>query len=84
MKEDELSLKFQKELASLRQFRDPDLCSISIPLNGTELGNVDIDVLKNKLRSLGLYVSIQKKLDKNGFTIPKSERLFISLTPFEN
>ena len=82
MREEELASKFQMELNNLKKINSYGPYQISVPLQSTEFENVDLDALQNKLKSMGMYVTIQANSTKSIFK-PSEKRLIVSLTPFE-
>lgn len=81
MREDELAVKYNKELQKLAEKQDMMSCFISVPLSSAEFKYVDIDLLKVKLKEFGLFAELQRDLKNRSFTNVEDERFFISLFP---
>ena len=83
MKEKELAIKYYRELENLKTIREPFECSISVPLHGSELKNVDLEILKKELKSFGLFSGLQRGANDFNFINDKDERFIISVCPLE-
>ena len=82
MREEELAKKYLQELNNLKVVKSYGPYQISVPLKSSEFEHVDLDSLQNKLKSMGMYVTIQSQPNKNIFKADE-RRLIVSLTPFE-
>ena len=70
----EIAMEYLNLIENLKAIREPFECSISVPLHGSELKNVDLEILKKELKSFGLLLK-----QTVSFSSPLKLTLFIEI-----